>query len=425
MSRGLLGAVLVLALLLALVLSNLVAAGKVPPLSVRSKEPQGRLAAALLLEELGLVARRLEAPPLALPAARAVLWMPGVPDLPEHLLRGPDEARGPALDDPRHALHYRHFVEQGGTLVLPAGERERTFLERVFELADPPLGEELWDSPDRARLLAGPPLAIDFAERLTQDGRELRIPLRASGPEALAVDGAGRVVVLRYVHGAGSIVLLAEGGFFSNEFIGHARHAELFVRLVGELTARGEDLYFDEFALGSWAPAGKLELALAPGVRGLTLHLVLLALVGAWIVAWPREFPRDAPPLERRSPLERARAQAGLLVRSGHWAHLALRLRQGLLRRLAARLRLVRRELERMEEVEAALAELAALPHAPPAATLRELFVTRPVRDAAALESLGRELALLERELLEHDVRSVRLPIAVSRREDGAPAATR
>jgi len=63
----------------------------------------------------------------------------------------------------------------------------------------------------------------------------------------------------------------------------------------------------------------------------------VLALLVVWGRAWVREFPRDPEPLGQLSPLARARAQAGLLVRAGRVALLADSLRAGTLRRIGAR----------------------------------------------------------------------------------------
>lgn len=421
MSRAAVGALLLLALALALAISTLAGRTAPHPASSRSKAPEGRLAAALLLEELDLPARRFEAAPLALAPATAVLWMPFAPDLPPHLLVAAEDAAGPALEDPRHALHYRSFVEQGGTLVLAASAGAAFFLERVLGIPAAPRSEACEPQVSTVRVLDGGELRVDSRACLVADGVPLRAPPSASGATALVVDGEGRIVALRYALGSGAVVLLGADEFLTNAGLPSAQHAELFVQLIEALAPTGVPQLFDEFALGGWAPQGKVELALSPGIRGLSLHLVLLALLWAWCAAWPREFPRDPPPHERRSPLERARAQAALLARAGHYGHLALRLRSGVLRRLAGRLRLSVRDVERPAEREAVLRELELRAPAAGRALVRELLVSRPVQRAAELEELGAQLLELERSLLEGTLRPPRLPLAGSASEDVAP----
>lgn len=399
-ARALFGALLVLVLLIAMVISGLTGSLGSDPQSARSKEPAGRLAAALLLEELGIEHRLFEAAPISLPQGPNLLWLPGAPRLPDHLLAGVDEARGPALDDPRHGLFYRRFVEEGGTLVVPATVAARPFLERALGLDDPPLAQHAAAPGGEVRLLGGAPLRLGSPARLGRGGAPLRAPLLPGEPEPLAVDAEGLVFALRIPFGAGALVLLADDAFLTHAELPLAEHALFFACLVELLRPSSRPLYFDEFALGGWRPVGKLELALSPGARGVTLHLLLLALLWAWMHAWPREFPRDPPPLELRSPLERARAQAGLLLRGAQVPFLAERLRAGVLRRLARALRLPAREVEGSQERAVALSAL--LERAPRArhGSLRALLAERAVTNGAELEALGRELLDLERALL-------------------------
>ena len=423
--RALAGGVLIVALVIGVLLSALATHAPPDSNSARSTEPAGRLAAALLLEELGREGKRFDAAPIGLPRGRALVWMPGAPKLPDHLVTGPDDAMGPALDDPRHALFYRRFVEEGGTLVLPADDETREFLGTVFEL-DAPLGRSFADVSNEVGLRGEEPARVLFEERLSRDGEALRAPLAARGPEALATDAEGFVVALRIEQGAGAVVLLATDRFLTNELIALGEHALFFVRLVELLRPPGGPVHFDEFALGGWATPTKVELAFTPGARLLSLQLLLLALLWCWMHGWAREFPRDPPALDQRSPLARARAQAGLQLRAGHPAWLAERLRLGVLRRLVRALRLPEREVEEPAGRRAALDALADRLPANSASSVDELFQTRAVKNAADLERLGADLLALERRLGgdSPDGRGSTLPEANVARQDAAATST-
>ena len=140
--------------------------------------------------------------------------------------------------------------------------------------------------------------------------------------------------------------MLGSFDFLDNEVIGERDHALHLTRLVEELDLGGR-LLFDEYALGLWDPDSAGGLALSKGVRGVSLHLLLLLLLVVWRAAWTREFPRDPQPLERVSPLARAEARAALLERAGRPDLAGDLLRRGVLNRLRARLKLAGSRRER------------------------------------------------------------------------------
>ncbi|MEW6074482.1 MAG: hypothetical protein AB1726_18040 [Planctomycetota bacterium] len=337
-----------------------------------SADADGRHPAYLLLVSLGFRPERWTDAPGRLPAGAHLLLLPAAPPPPLGLADAP--AGDPAATGSRRRrdpLHYRRFLEEGGALLSGLDEGRREFLaDELFLAGVADLAVESSPAPDeapaRAVLATGEeiPLAPDLAERFA--------PATISSDfEVLAADEEGRPLAVERPVGRGRLVLLASDALLGRDEIGRAGHALLLVRLVEEL-APGGRILFDDYALGDWRPDSPLALALAPGARAFTLHLLLLGLLAVWGAARPFPFPRDPEPLALVSPLTRVRAWAATLVRLRRWNLLGTLLVEGARRRpaglAAARLdRAVASEedLERLGRELARLEARSALP-APP-----------------------------------------------------------
>ena len=409
MNAGRLGRILaaglaVLLLVLVTALSVLDGPRAEVPGSVVGVEPQGRRAAYLLLGELGWPVEAWNQRPGVLPAGRHVLWMADVPDYELEELeqteeteaeqpdgREPDAldlARAQGLRSPRH---YRGFVEQGGTLVIPFDEQTRSWLTQDLGLdelqgieAGPPARTPLEVAGEAVEILRlGDTLTARIDERVPRD--------------ALIVDAEGNAVVLEVPVGRGRVVLLADDRFLDNRLLPEAGHALLLVRLA-EMLDRGGRHLFDEYALGRWSEPSPASLALQPDKRLFTLHVVLVALLATWCLAWVREFPRDPEAFEQVSPLSRARAQADLLLRARRVDVLADLLRRGVLRRLLPRRG--RRAARGADPSPASAPELEALAagcgRAGDAERWKEALLTRPVRRLSDLARLDQDLRRIE-----------------------------
>ncbi len=418
-----LAAVLGLALLLAI----LPGGGSGEERSVYSTDPDGRRAAFRLLGALGWSVEAWTRAPGLLPSDGHLLFLGGVPADPAGYGAADGDAEeqdGAPLRPPgsrrlRDPLHYLRFVEEGGTLVVPFTDEQGEFLAERLGFAEVAALETVHrrlsdDETVTVRLASGETLDVREAEdwfRAPDVASAFRVV--AAGPDEEALIVAERV-------GHGTLVLLASDRFLDNGLLAEADDALLLVRLVEELRPTGSIL-FDEYSLGGWVPESPLELALSPQTRGFTLHLLALALLGFWSVAWVRQFPRDLEPLEQLSPLDRARAHAGWIAAAGRFDLLARMLRVGVLRRLALRggSLFQGREPAAPEEaggtatarargerarfgLDAGAARAVLAPFAgrlggeAGVEQALELFVRRPVEDEDELERLGREIARLE-----------------------------
>lgn len=402
--------------------------------SVGNTEDNGRRAAFLLLEELGFEPEVWNRRPGLLPRGAHVLVLPQVPlDAAEHAQRavadeveaetgdveagelepeelGTDAADGEsqdateAVDDAydlvraaglRAPRHYRRFLEQGGRVVVALDQAMLDFLrdELGLELFAGAEALELEPAPTRVELVAplgGEQLELDVAEPSRLD--ELGPGIVA---ESLANDPAGEPLVVEVPVGRGGLVLLASDSFLDNDALRDADHARLLVRLVEGLD-RGGRLLFDESALGLARPESRVALAFTPDTRLLSLHALALLLAAVWLLAWPREFPRDPVPHAAVAPVARARAQASLALRAGHPETLASLLRTATLRRLMRRARLSPVAGETLEHALGRWTDQRSdLPRAH-VAQLRELFESREVRSREDLAQLDTELRALE-----------------------------
>jgi hypothetical protein len=369
--------------------------------SVASSEPSGRRAALLLLRELGFAAEAWRLRPGLLPGGPHLVWLARAPGE-----RAGGEAVPRAETDPLEAAreagpgalrHYRDFVDQGGTLLLPAGEAERDFLVRE-------LGIDAFAELD-LRPLAQPIVEVHLdAERFDLPWGESAIgdPASFQEPfEPLLRGPRGELLALELLLGRGRIAVLADQRFLDNARLGERDSAVLLVRLVERFAGegRGGRVLFDEGALGRLASGSPIAIALGPRALPFTLHALALLVLLVWRTAWVREFPRDPEPLEQLSPLVRAQSQAALLARGKKAAALAKMLREGTLERVSRRLEGSAGEHASGGDAAARVRRLAAASGAPGAAERwHEALLERPVADLADLATLDRDLRTLEAE---------------------------
>ena len=412
--KGFLARVFSIFVLALVLLVGILPQGGEPPEGPRamSLDVEGRLPLLLLLEELGFRAERWRDAPGRLPEGPHMLLLSGVPEYPPGYedpnaedaelapgTSGPLRKNSSRMRDPQH---YLRFVEAGGTLVCGLDGERADFLAQVLALPEVEdlnfvSAPERDEGDHRARLRSGEEIALapDFFDRFD---------IESLPPEfaVLAIDDEEQAVVVERDLGRGRVVLFPEDEFLGRERIGDADHALLLVRLV-ELLAPTGRILFDDYSLGDWSPDTPLQLALAPGRRVFTLHLLLFALLAVWIGAWAIAFPRDPVPLHQLSPLARGQAHAATITRAGRGGIAARLLRDGVLRRLAARggrrlgLRTGPAADPAPEDVEHILRPLDPLLADEAACrAARQLFLDREVASEEDLEDLAAELARLE-----------------------------
>jgi hypothetical protein len=371
-------ATVMLALLVGLALTaELLKPGEDPTAgSATSAHPEGRRGLLLLLREVGFRADAWHDAPGALPRGGGLVWLAAIPerehafalttppkppestvdDLPEVSVEpepapalepveveAPIPAKpSPAAHGMRALSHYRRFVEQGGTLVVPWSASAKTFLVDELGLA---ACADVREAPVVPLRKSGPRAFRDARdEQLVVDAKKGSVfaPLDAgTGIQALwwsenEAGEAAEVLAAMVPAGSGQVVLLGEDSILANGRIGEHDHGLLAVRLTEEF-ARGSRVLFDEYALGLWRPRTTTTILTSPKLLLFTLQIGILLLLALWGAAWVREFPRDPPPLEGASPLLRARALASLLVRAGRFDVLGGARQRGTLRRLARR----------------------------------------------------------------------------------------
>jgi hypothetical protein len=321
--------------------------------SAVSSQPHGRRALFLLLGDLGFRAQAWSDPPGALPRREALLWLARAPEHPtadkptdEKPADEKPVAEKPAVDKSatkrapvdqglRALSHYKRFVEEGGTLLLPQGEFSRSFLIDTLGFAD--------CADVHASRVAKPGVRRVHDD----DGEELEVDVKEGGvlvlPDAgsrasVLWRGGDEVLAMSVPAGKGRVVVLGDDGFLANEAIGEHDHALLAVRLA-EAFAPGKQILFDEYALGLEHPRTTVAILASPSLFLATLHVVVLLALLVLRSAWVREFPRDPAPLESASPLLRARTLGALLARACRFDVLARSLRDGVASRLDRRSR--------------------------------------------------------------------------------------
>ncbi len=407
-----LGAALVLLLLV--LLAVLPGQGEARAHSVLSAEDDGLRAAYLTLENLGFPVAPWSAAPGELAGPGTVLVLPALPaappPLPAALAQADERAQSERPRRGRELAHYRRFVEEGGTLLVPAADADAlTFLRDGLGLAALAGLEAVEFEPRGLTVQVGLRGPFQGAGLLTFAGGGAvalaDAPLaRFSGARAdeiLARSERDEVLCLRRAAGAGSVVLLGlaleplENGALAEQ----PEPALVLVRTLEEL-APIERVLFDEYALGGWRPASFTRLAFSPDLAWLSLHALLFGLLLAWRAAWSGPFPRDPERVLAASPLARARGFGRLLARAGRFELLTRLLRTGVLQRWEAR---AGRRAAGAEDEAVLTARLATLAGGDERlrAQLTGLFVDAAPRDEAELGALDSELCALEGRLFQ------------------------
>ncbi|MEE8467554.1 MAG: hypothetical protein V3T22_03825, partial [Planctomycetota bacterium] len=293
---------------------------------------------ASLLRELGFSVEVWTGAPGALPAGGGLLWMACAP---RAFAGGGDQDpvgnQGP-VGNLHDAGHYRSFCENGGVLLLPAAGSEDFLVEGLGLTALRGIEDALRDAaPAReVTLFEGPPNALQGAPARAFDPRLVHDEL-----EFMLLDEQGDPLAVELPLGRGRLVVLAADDFLDNERLALGDHAVIAWRLAREFSRDGV-VRFDEYALGAWKPLSTAALALGPRLFWLTLTVLLWLVLYCWRQAWVRGFPREPERLEALSPLTRARSVAGLHERARRLDLLAAGLVEGVLREIAAGLRLPR-----------------------------------------------------------------------------------
>ncbi len=246
---------------------------------------------------------------------------------------------------PREAEHIVDAVKAGGTLLYAFRSPEATTpLTRLLGLElveSSPQSEPAWTEHELARGLDPPKPRFGFVDR----GIEISEPdsardlVRSAGqrppdlefrPLLLAGEAplAAEVKLER-----GRIVLFADGSAFSNAKAGEDPQAVLGLRALLEDSSPGDTIYFGEYFQGIRGQGSQAEILatflVSHPIGRLFLQLgaacALALIVLGTRVGGVRPGPRRLT-LERRSPLEHARALAGLYRRAEADEVAALRL---------------------------------------------------------------------------------------------------
>ena len=355
-------------LLMGTVLSQLPSSGTGTDRSALSAEDTGRRALYLTLSELGFRARIWTNTPSELPRGEGLVWLSGVPSYPDgvselvELETTPERAQ--TAIGPHDPGHYLRFIDEGGALVcaltvpgmtkfvaeelgvaIPAGDFRAQPNDPSASLRFEPTGEVLqnlaisWFSREYVEAIEGAELVgVSDSSAAGESGSE----------ESTTGEFTG---LIRVPVGRGSLLLMVSDRQFNNLRLRNAEHALYATRLVEEY-AGGGPVLFDEYSLGSWAPSSVVSIATSPKLLLLSVHFVLVLLVGAWYFGWARAFSRDAVPPEPLSALARVRSRASVFLRGGRPNLLAEQLRGGVLRDLYAREKLRRIAVEGGYEVE-------------------------------------------------------------------------
>jgi len=362
MSRGLqrvfAAAALVLLVALAITARFLQPESNAPEGSVDSAGPEGRKALLLLLQELGFDAEAWREAPEQLVHERGMLWLSCVPPRSgpvsvsersspsgdetkkeDESNAGNEEAPSPARAGAFSLGHYGEFVRSGGVLVIAASQETRRFLLEDLGIpgsAIPPSASETDAGVRTFEDTSGEPLSIDVRKNgILVPGPESS----AARPIVAAKDEDGfddEILAAEIPLGAGRVVLLGDDAFLANSEIGKNDHALLAARL-GRDFAPDRRVLFDEYALGTWQPGTPVAILASPRLFLATLHALLLIGLVVLGAAWAREFPRDPMTQRTTSPLLRARALGGLLVRAKRFDVLSRFLLEGAARGLERR----------------------------------------------------------------------------------------
>ena len=425
--------------------------------SAASVAPQGRRALFLLLEELGHAPKLWNRAPGKLPSGANMLWLGGVPHGPgfeskhkakdkskddksahdedeadkdeeadkadksgEHDASDKSETAGDAAEpaggvlasalDLHQPVHYRRFLEEGGTIIAPLDDALSAFFVQNLGLASVATLERdqgLIAKTGRLRLESGEEFEVALEAHagfrpLAEGSSARELVVATSGADDKdpnVVHESDTLFAVELPVGAGRLVLLADDGFLANSMIGARDQALFAVRLVESLD-RGGELLFDEYSLGLWEPASPIGMAASPRWFLLSLHAGLLLCLFLWSQAWVRQFPRDPQQLGALSPLSRARAQGRLWLQAGRAGRAARALQLGVLTRLERAVGLRPRAASKRpwaEEVDERLAVVEARSRAPlPRARWQLALARTAVNDEVALASLAEELAQLE-----------------------------
>lgn len=294
------------------------------PLDSESSAPDGALALASWLDELGHPVSREVAADFRIPADTGLVFVLE-PAFGSYFT----EEDADVLDS---------WVSEGGTLVYAAENPGSRLVPERFGFTLRYLAEPAASAPAAAAVLTAPPLT-----RALQADIAFVFEPKVDKFEPLIAVPEGPVVV-RLLHGEGQVVLSATVRPFTNEGLKQPGNGALVLNLLPD-RPQNKPVWFDEWHHGK-RPA--LEEPAGPGawLRNVSAGRAVLfsaAVLFGWVALSGRAFGRPLPPSrpeERRSPLEYVNAIANLNQRAGNRQALALHYRNRLKRNLGRRLRI-------------------------------------------------------------------------------------
>jgi hypothetical protein len=194
------------------------------------------------------------------------------------------------------ALHAVHDVESANQTVGSVakskekkkpekkGEEPKAEKPKQDEVKPEPrvnLGEK-WSAPAQKRLLMGDarradPAPVDFPERLRW-GSDVFFKLEANTPWTVLYRRGTEPVVIERTLGRGSIVMMADAYFLSNEAMQRDRAPALLAWLIG----REKEIEFNEGALGVFEDPGIMALARSYGLTGAFIAFAIAAALFIW-----------------------------------------------------------------------------------------------------------------------------------------------
>lgn len=242
--------------------------------SARNRNYEGRRGLAALFEDLGYETEVWTGAPGALPRGRELLWLPHPPVSADREIA----ADGDLYD----VMHYRHFLEAGGSMILPHRQSEKFLVDHLH--IDAFAGISSWVTSGRFR-------APDDEYVLHSDDRVIELTV-----------GRGRLMVHT----------LDQWGL-SNAGLRSADSARVAFDMVAELHQQGPIL-FDDSAL-TWVVPGTFDSIFGARLAPFTALLLIWLAVFTWRRAWVGPFPKDEVEETALSPLSRAQSRASLYMR--------------------------------------------------------------------------------------------------------------
>jgi len=358
--------------------AQLTATGKPNREGALSVDPKGRLAALQLLQDSGRHVVPWKQAPLHLAEMDALLLIGEDVELQS-------SASGERSSlDPRSGRHYHDFLTAGGRAIIDV--RAIDWLRSEVGLD---IGEARHPSPDTFQPLHAP--SGEELDANLESTVGLPITVEGEAGEVLLADRDGAPFASLFAVGSGALLLVGDTDLWRNEHLAEEDHAYLLLALTGMLGGN-RTILFDEFSRGYYAPPGFLSLSLSGRMAPLGWALLLWMALASTAVVWTWRFARDPRQQDTIHPFTRVSAGAHLLDRARGPVIVAGRLRTGVLKLLAHRLRLGPEESDNVAD-----ATLRRAPDQQAAERWREVLTAKLPSKQAPLENWAQELRTIER----------------------------